>query len=40
MIDSVTIVTSSTTFENGQVDWKLIGDDEKTHDLELNGGLC
>ena len=37
VIDSVTIVATSTTFQTGRVDWMLSGDDESQRE-KLSGG--
>ena len=37
VIDSVTIVATSTTFQTGRVDWVLSGDDESQRE-KLSGG--
>ena len=37
VIDSVTIVATSATFQTGQVEWKLSGDDESQSEI-LSGG--
>lgn len=39
MIDSVTIIARSDTFQTGRVDWKLSGDEESQEEM-LSGGVC
>ena len=39
VIDEVTIMAKVTTTETGQVDWKLVGDDEDTQSLDFSSGV-
>ena len=39
VIDEVTIMAKVTTTETGQVDWKLVGDDEDTQSLDFSNGV-
>ena len=39
VIDDVTITAKVTTTETGQVDWKLVGDDEDTQSLDFSNGV-
>ena len=39
VIDEVTITAKVTTTETGQVDWKLVGDDEDTQSLDFSNGV-
>ena len=39
VIDEVTIMAKVTTTETGQVDWKLVGDDEDTQSLNFSNGV-
>ena len=39
VIDEVTIMAKVTATETGQVDWKLVGDDEDTQSFDFSNGV-